>query len=89
MTPQKIDVRQLGHVMRAMRVAAGLTQVDIAKALGVSRPAITNIEAGRRDNIYLHHLVRCATRSGFDMMLVIRPNKSHYETKPTQARQQS
>ncbi|HET8591552.1 MAG TPA: helix-turn-helix transcriptional regulator [Nakamurella sp.] len=33
--------------VRAMRVASGLSQADLAKALGVSRQTVNSIEAGR------------------------------------------
>jgi len=33
--------------VRAMRIAAGLSQADLGKALGVSRQTVNSIEAGR------------------------------------------
>ena len=38
----------LAEVVRNFRFSAGLTQADTAKALGMSRPALANIEAGRQ-----------------------------------------
>lgn len=68
----EIDVnRELGQLMRAMRLSAGLTQEDMAKTLGVTRPHIPNMEVGGKTNIYLHHLVRCADRCGFEAKLVV------------------
>lgn len=73
----EIDVnRELGQFMRAMRVCAGLTQEQMAKAFGVTRPHIPNMESGRSCNIYLHHLVRCADRCGFEAKLVVRKLKT-------------
>lgn len=40
--------KQLARRLRATRVAHGLTQAEVAKALGLHRPTITEIEAGRR-----------------------------------------
>lgn len=73
----EIDVNQhLGLLMRAMRQSAGLTQEQMAKTLGVTRPHIPNMESGKLCNIYLHHLVRCADRCGFEAKLVVRKKKS-------------
>ncbi|WP_366516735.1 helix-turn-helix domain-containing protein [Sphingomonas caseinilyticus] len=38
----------LGIQLRSRREAAGLTQVEVARALGWSHSAVTDIEAGRR-----------------------------------------
>lgn len=68
----EIDVnRHLGQLMKAMRLHAGLTQEQMAKTLGVTRPHIPNMESGRMCNIYLHHLVKCADRCGFEAKLVV------------------
>jgi transcriptional regulator with XRE-family HTH domain len=40
--------RQLARRLRAAREKRGLTQTTVAKALGLHRPAISEIEAGRR-----------------------------------------
>lgn len=72
----EIDVnRELGQLMRAMRIHAGLTQAQMAETLGVSRAHIPNMEVGGKTNIYLHHLVRCADRCGFEAKLVVRKKK--------------
>jgi transcriptional regulator with XRE-family HTH domain len=39
---------RLGHHIRDTRVAEGLTQADVAKVVGLSRSAVTNIEKGRQ-----------------------------------------
>lgn len=73
----EIDVgKELGSLMKAMRLQAGLSQGDISKALGVSRPQIANMESARACNIYLHHLVRCADECGFEAKLTVRKLKS-------------
>lgn len=40
--------QQLAHRLRQAREYVGMSQEDVAKALGISRPAITHIEAGTR-----------------------------------------
>lgn len=39
---------QIAHNLRSAREAVGMTQLVVAKALGLHRPAIAEIEAGRR-----------------------------------------
>lgn len=39
---------QIGHRLRLAREHAGLTQSHVAKELGLHRPAVSEIEAGRR-----------------------------------------
>jgi transcriptional regulator with XRE-family HTH domain len=50
---------EVGAVIARRRKALGFTQADIAAALGMSRAAVTNIEAGRQ-NLYLHQLYALA-----------------------------
>lgn len=40
--------QQLAHRLRQAREYVGMSQEDVAKALGISRPAITHIESGTR-----------------------------------------
>ena len=40
--------RQVGCVLRAVRVAAGLTQVKVAEQLGVPQSYISKLESGER-----------------------------------------
>jgi transcriptional regulator with XRE-family HTH domain len=40
--------RELGERLRRSREYLGLSQGDVAEVLGVSRPAISHIESGRR-----------------------------------------
>jgi transcriptional regulator with XRE-family HTH domain len=42
------DRVRIGERLRSARDAAGLTQGQIAKKLGIHRPSISEIEAGRR-----------------------------------------
>jgi transcriptional regulator with XRE-family HTH domain len=40
------DSEQLGYYIRKAREAAGLTQAQLAEAIGVSRPTVTQLERG-------------------------------------------
>jgi len=49
----------LGHRIRELRHDKGLTQIDLAHALGLSRTSIANIEVGRQ-RILMHQLLQLA-----------------------------
>ena len=49
----KIFYKDFGQRLRKARKAANLTQMDLAKWVGLSRSSITNIEKGRQ-HIHLH-----------------------------------
>ena len=38
----------LGEQVRALRVAAGITQAELADRIGTSQPAVAHLEGGRR-----------------------------------------
>ncbi len=42
-----LDGHRLGRRLRALRVAAGLTQAELARRTGIHRPNIARVEAGR------------------------------------------
>ena len=87
----ELDVnKQLGDLMRAMRLSAGLKQEAVANVLNVSRSQVANMEAGRMCNILLAHIVRCGDRCGFEVKLTVKPStnkplhKDGKKTLPTQ-----
>ena len=45
--------KKVGENIRARRKALGLSQQELAKAVGLKRPSLSNIEKGRQ-NILLH-----------------------------------
>jgi transcriptional regulator with XRE-family HTH domain len=57
-----------GREIRQTRMAAGLTQAEVAERLDVSPSYITNIEAGRV-NLTLGQLSRIAAAMGADVRL--------------------
>ena len=57
--------RVLGRRIRMARELAGVTQAELAKAIGVSRPSIVNIEQGRQ-RVVLHHFVGIAESLGLN-----------------------
>ncbi len=63
-----IDAQQLASRIRAARQAAGLTQEAVAGALGLSRPAVSQMEAGNRalSGLELQRLARLCGRGMAD-----------------------
>lgn len=43
-----IDKQKIGKQLKELRLARGWTQVQLSEKIGLSRPAICNIEAGKR-----------------------------------------
>lgn len=56
----------IGERLRAARNRAGLTQAELGEALGLSRTAVTNIEAGKQ-SITVDALLGAARRLGCDL----------------------
>jgi len=48
--------KDLGANIKRLREAAGITQAELAAAVGIERSSIANIEAGRQRTM-AHHLV--------------------------------
>jgi transcriptional regulator with XRE-family HTH domain len=62
--------KHIGAVIRARRKTLGLKQEDLAKALGISRGSLANVETGRQ-NVLVHQLYNYAaalTLSPFDLL---------------------
>lgn len=53
MDDHSLFYRQVGNRIRAKRRERGLSQEGLAKAIGLKRPSISNIEKGRQ-NLLLH-----------------------------------
>ena len=51
--PDDVFYKQVGQNIRARRKTLGLSQEALAKAVGLKRPSLSNIEKGRQ-NILLH-----------------------------------
>lgn len=55
--------RMLAARIESIRETLGVTQAELAKRTGLSRPSIANIEVGRQ-RISLHHVERIAQGLG-------------------------
>jgi len=58
------DLEQFGYFVRELREKAGLTQDELARRVGTSRPTITSIERGYRRYIPTHLVVKLAAGLG-------------------------
>ena len=48
MSPESLDNQAIGRRLRLAREQSGLSQGQVAKLLGLHRPAVSEMEAGRR-----------------------------------------
>lgn len=64
------DATAVGARLRALRRAAGLTQLELARRLGTTQSAVARLEAGRQ-RLSLAALQRAATELGCDVTVVI------------------
>jgi transcriptional regulator with XRE-family HTH domain len=72
----ELDVNQeLGNLLKAMRLSAGMNQDEMSQKLGVTRSHISNLEKAKITNVLLAHLVRCGEATGFEVKLKITRKK--------------
>ncbi len=63
----RLLLAQLGRETRDARLAAGLTQVQVALACGLAASYISRIERGTATGVSLHHLARILSVVGLDL----------------------
>jgi transcriptional regulator with XRE-family HTH domain len=51
-----MEDQRIGSALRALRIRRGLRQVDLAKAAGIPRGTLMQIEAGRLEDVRLGHI---------------------------------
>lgn len=64
-----IDLREIGRSVAAARRERRLTQLELAKKAGVSRPTIDLLENGRATEIGYSRLVRILAVLGIELRL--------------------
>lgn len=69
MQPESAVLRDLGRLLRQARIAAGLTQEEVAGLAGISRPRYRDIETGAAA-ARATTLVNVARALGLELMLV-------------------
>jgi transcriptional regulator with XRE-family HTH domain len=73
----------LGAALADARKARGLTQAQVAKALGVNRMTEVRMEAG--ENQTLERITKAFSLLGFDLVVVPRTARVHVELAPPAA----
>jgi len=61
---ETLNEMRLEQDLVTLREARGVSQAQLAKALGVSQPAIAKLESGKAKNIELRTLVRAVSALG-------------------------
>lgn len=62
---------EAGKLMRAARIAAGMTQEELARAIGLTRVSVCNIESGVQGRISLGTVVACARATEVDLLCLV------------------
>jgi DNA-binding XRE family transcriptional regulator len=65
-------LRAVGKRVREARDAAGLSQAQLAKRIGVTRPSVANLEAGRQD-MNITRIAGILVALGLDLGSLIKP----------------
>jgi len=77
--------RTLGERIAYERQRRGLTQLQLSKAIGLTRASVTNIELGRQ-RVPVHTLAAIAVQLGLDIPTLLNPTEPDpQETKLRQA----
>lgn len=61
-------IQEAGHSLRARRVALGLNQAELAKAAGMTRSRLSQLERGQA-NVSLRGFLRLAQAAGMALYL--------------------
>ena len=77
LTPQQVN-REVGRNIRHYRKIARRTQAQLAVEIGISRPSLANIEAGRQQ-LLVHHLYEITSALDLDSPTVLMPLPSALE----------
>ena len=80
MRPKDI-YREVGRHIRRYRAGVPRTQAQLAAEIGISRPSLANIEAGRQQ-VLLHHLYAIADALGLDSPGVLMPEPPPRDHEP-------
>lgn len=69
----------VGKRIKAYRVAAGITQADLAHSLTLQRTSITNIEAGKQ-KLLLHQLYKICSALNIEVDVLLPTTTELFET---------
>lgn len=75
-------VRELGEELRRARIAAGLSQASVGRALGVSRTTVGRLEVGVANSVSLILLSRALAVVGMELSVRAYPKGSPLRDRP-------
>lgn len=67
-----MDLQQIGEKLKAARLLSGLSQVEIAASIGMSRATVSALESGRCTEIGTRKLTALLNQVGLDVLVVAR-----------------
>lgn len=82
--------KEIGRKIQEAREETGLTQADLAKALGLTQAALSNYELGKR-RLYLHQIEKISHLLGRDLAYFVGPgdedpSRAHVQGSPDRER---
>jgi transcriptional regulator with XRE-family HTH domain len=73
--PARLNPKELGRLLRQVREAANLTQLELAKRLRVPYQNLSRLENGAREGM-LSTINRYVRALGWELVIIARPRKS-------------
>ena len=72
-----LSMDEMGNRIKALRLAHGMTQLDLAKACGVTKSAVSGWETGATANIKLQTFLKvCQTLHTTPQFLIFGPDRA-------------
>ncbi|MBM7507686.1 HTH-type transcriptional regulator/antitoxin HipB [Nocardioides salarius] len=75
------DVRDLGEALRRARTDQGLTQIELAERLGVTRMTLSRLENG--ESVSAETAMRALSECGYALVVAPKFATLHVEAAPT------
>jgi DNA-binding XRE family transcriptional regulator len=73
MSEDAVLLRTVGRRVRGARLAAGLSQAQLAQRIGMTRSSVSNLEAGRQD-MNITRIAGILSALGLDLSALVQPD---------------
>jgi transcriptional regulator with XRE-family HTH domain len=80
----RLDPKELGRMLRAVRTAANVTQAELARMLEVPYQNLGRLESGEREGM-ISTINRYVRALGWEMVIIARPRRSAGDRTRTKA----